>query len=908
MNTNGNRFKKISYKYDLVSGKVNRVNYQQGWSDQGFHRYNYDAENRLTMVESSFDDKYWEKESQYEYYKHGPLARMVISQQAVQGIDYAYTLHGWLKGVNSINADPESDIGNDASEFFSTNTYVGRDILGFGLYYYSPDNTYFSSDYKTISGDVPFSDPDRGLGSFNRPLYNGNISSFGISNRLLTIPGTVGKTALLYAYKYDQLNRLTAMDAYNPRSVSSWISLTPLESYRERVTYDGNGNIMTYVRNGHKGHSGMDSLTYHYNNSSNQLNYIQDAIPDDRYGLGVGDISDIDNQASNNFKYDPIGNLVKDNQEGISNIKWSVYGKILEIQKTTSSSNSIKRIKYAYDVQGNRISKIVENNNGVKNYTWYVRDAQGNVLSIYESMGGSSNLSTLPLVLSEQHLYGSSRLGIYSKRINVDNGPRDMSDSNMIKYWRGFRRYEFVNHLGNVLATFTDRKNGIDTDNNGFINYFEPDVLSVHEYYPFGMLMAGRNAYKSENGWVAGQNSGSVTNTALPPDIEFDEAREEFVPTEYVASSSIEFKNGFSSVVGDEYFAYITSDDGEGSNGEENSFLNGTYRYGFNGKENDNEVKETGNQQDYGMRIYDPRLGRFLSVDPLTKSFSMLTPYQFASNRPIEGIDLDGEEFLSFHKSMYRMEYNQTTNETTLGNGTKVISTNSNTIVKTVYANIPTAIQDPVSRSFKYVGGGPVTDMGRDYTPDELSNILMTGGKYFATGPKFYGAAEGGKSTGGIQGLKGNATQQTLPLAQGINSVGGVLGPNGVGGMILNQVNQSEWNALGEEYGLRKGFYNATSLVDYQIENNLIGNKDLASGTGRAALINFISDGYLSTDGGTEFALQVAYEGLQSINNANVAIRDKTKKSVQELLGKYKNEGGDNRYDKINTFLNQPSK
>src|SRR5690606_9621159 len=44
--------------------------------------------------------------------------------------------------------------------------------------------------------------------------------------------------------------------------------------------------------------------------------------------------------------------------------------------------------------------------------------------------------------------------------------------------------------------------------------------------------------------------------------------------------------------------------------------LGDAYRYGFNGKENDNEVKGEGNQQDYGMRIYDTRLGRFLSVDP----------------------------------------------------------------------------------------------------------------------------------------------------------------------------------------------------------------------------------------------------------------------------------------------------
>ncbi|MFN9998838.1 MAG: RHS repeat domain-containing protein, partial [bacterium] len=72
--------------------------------------------------------------------------------------------------------------------------------------------------------------------------------------------------------------------------------------------------------------------------------------------------------------------------------------------------------------------------------------------------------------------------------------------------------------------------------------------------------------------------------------------------------------------------------------------LSGGYRYGFNGKENDNEVKGEGNSQDYGMRIYDGRIGKFLSVDPLTKSFPQLTPYQFASNTPIQAIDFDGLE------------------------------------------------------------------------------------------------------------------------------------------------------------------------------------------------------------------------------------------------------------------------
>ncbi len=74
------------------------------------------------------------------------------------------------------------------------------------------------------------------------------------------------------------------------------------------------------------------------------------------------------------------------------------------------------------------------------------------------------------------------------------------------------------------------------------------------------------------------------------------------------------------------------------------SSSSGLYRYGFNGKENDNEVKGEGNQQDYGMRIYDPRLGRFLSVDPIGKKYPGLTPYQFSSNSPIANVDLDGLE------------------------------------------------------------------------------------------------------------------------------------------------------------------------------------------------------------------------------------------------------------------------
>ncbi|MBS1613455.1 MAG: hypothetical protein JST49_11595, partial [Bacteroidetes bacterium] len=67
------------------------------------------------------------------------------------------------------------------------------------------------------------------------------------------------------------------------------------------------------------------------------------------------------------------------------------------------------------------------------------------------------------------------------------------------------------------------------------------------------------------------------------------------------------------------------------------------YRYGFNGKEKDDEVKGDNNSLDFGARIYDTRIGRFLSRDPYWKQFPSTTDYSFAGNSPIYYIDKDGE-------------------------------------------------------------------------------------------------------------------------------------------------------------------------------------------------------------------------------------------------------------------------
>ncbi len=77
------------------------------------------------------------------------------------------------------------------------------------------------------------------------------------------------------------------------------------------------------------------------------------------------------------------------------------------------------------------------------------------------------------------------------------------------------------------------------------------------------------------------------------------------------------------------------------------SYSSTAYKYGFNGKEKDDEVKGVGNSLDFGARIYDNRLGRWLSVDPLQQKYVGFSPYNFAINSPLQYKDYDGRDLFA---------------------------------------------------------------------------------------------------------------------------------------------------------------------------------------------------------------------------------------------------------------------
>lgn len=151
-------------------------------------------------------------------------------------------------------------------------------------------------------------------------------------------------TNKVYNYHYDQLNRIVA-DVYNGLNVSSG-TFTPVSvnDYKERVSYDPNGNILTYDRHGDAARLSMDSLKYFYTANTNRLHKVTDAAAD----AAPGDYSKYNDikqgQTDDNYGYDEIGNLVADNAESITNVTWNVYGKIAIKMAEKRILNRIKSV------------------------------------------------------------------------------------------------------------------------------------------------------------------------------------------------------------------------------------------------------------------------------------------------------------------------------------------------------------------------------------------------------------------------------------------------------------------------------------------------------------------------------------------------------------------------------------
>jgi RHS repeat-associated protein len=373
--------KRVEYSYDYF-GNVSQVAYQPGQPDRFYHHYEYDVNQRLTNVLTSLDATNKTLHARYKYYLHGPLKRLELAG-SLQGIDYVYTLNGALKSIN--HSDPARDPGGDGANGFSA------DVFGQLMDYH--DNDYQGAGYQVGS------------------VTTGIANSFGGTLRSASWFSPVDNPATrrVYGYEYDSRNQLTNARFGNLTGAagSYAAAFSPTENYREGIGgYDKNGNIQTLLRKGKTGNT-LGNYNYIYTPNTNQLDKIN------HNGSQLVD-----------YTYNPIGQMVAQTEGGKTwNVSYTAYGLVKEVKTATN----VMVARYAYDDGGNRVKKESFTPTGtLEKTTWYVHDASGNVLAVYEQQGATTTLAEVPL-------YGAGRLGMY-------------------KPVPARFLYEINDHLGNVRA------------------------------------------------------------------------------------------------------------------------------------------------------------------------------------------------------------------------------------------------------------------------------------------------------------------------------------------------------------------------------------------------------------------------------------------------------------------------
>ncbi|TRX59610.1 hypothetical protein FNH22_10720, partial [Fulvivirga sp. M361] len=285
-----------------------------------------------------------------------------------------------------------------------------------------------------------------------KPMHNGNITSMQWRT---TAPVDTEASDFegIYLFDYDDKYQLTQA-LWGEATLTGGVNIN---SNRYRVTgleYDPNGNINALKRYDEKGHF-KHNFKYHYTSNTNQLDRVEQRVSGTDYA---------------NYHYNKIGQLNEELSEDGKDkyVEYDVTGKVVAVyaegtvdsvtKEATFVENS-KKVSYTYDDRGFRLTS---KNHDTGITTWYIRDASGNVMSIFEEKEATAG----NLVQKEVPVYGSGKIGTY------------YADQD------GSMAYEMTDHLGNVRAVVSRRNVTFEAtmEDSGLADFTNPRVEEMQYF------------------------------------------------------------------------------------------------------------------------------------------------------------------------------------------------------------------------------------------------------------------------------------------------------------------------------------------------------------------------------------------------------------------------------------------
>ena len=451
--------KTIDYVYDQ-SGNLLQTIYQQNSGTERFeHVYKYDNLGRMKTAWTREFTGMLKLHEKYYYYAHGLLKRKELAGN-LQGIDYVYTVQGWLKGINNSTLNAAQDPGQDGNTG-SANAGFCKDAFGMSMDYYNGDYSNSSITYFTPGAMIAYglsgsTIPAAVLSNLQGNLYNGSIRSISWLNGT----SAAGSNPNQYAYNYDYKYQLTqATFGASVFEAGPYIFTSNSNSlYTMSTAYDLNGNLTDKATNKT---AGIENMVYAYTANTNKLS-----------GLQI--YSNAPTPATRSYSYDNIGEM-SNQTDGTAqkNVSYNVYGLVVNVK----DANQNVIVAYEYNERGKRAKKysytIVNNVSSLAYTTWYVTDAAGNELSIY-STNQSTTTTPTPLQ-TEIAVYGQSRAGIY----NLSYSSTTTGGVTTYALSGTAFNYEIKDHLGSVRVIINRNLNTNSTVN----------IMSWADYLPFGEVM-----------------------------------------------------------------------------------------------------------------------------------------------------------------------------------------------------------------------------------------------------------------------------------------------------------------------------------------------------------------------------------------------------------------------------------
>jgi RHS repeat-associated protein len=291
---------------------------------------NYDVSARPTSTRMNIDGAPTDELIDSMQYDELGQLRVKYLGNNLDSLIYDYTIRGWVQGINR----------NYLASGAGSNHFFGME---------------FGYDNRTSVAGTSYANMN----------LNGDIAGMSWKS---AGDGVVRK----YDLSYDVVNRLSGANYLDNHSGSGW-DHSAMDYTVGDLQYDANGNILFANQNGFKvgdPTGPIDQLSYSYQQNSNQLMQVNDAVNDT--GSVLGDFHYKGSKGASDYAYDNNGNQVQDANRGIDKIIYNYLNMPQQVHMMGKGN-----ILYTYDALGNKLVKTtVDSVSGLATTTLYMDEFQ----------------------------------------------------------------------------------------------------------------------------------------------------------------------------------------------------------------------------------------------------------------------------------------------------------------------------------------------------------------------------------------------------------------------------------------------------------------------------------------------------------------------------------------------------